>query len=70
MRGTLNRRQAPHRVSKAKALEELKEDNSVRCKTCSAPADEHYEPYCMTCALYWRDCGNGLYDEPIESERP
>lgn len=56
-----NKRQAPRKPSKSGALEELKEDNAVFCKTCSAPAENGYEPYCRSCALYWQDCDNGLF---------
>lgn len=44
------------------AILEKQEADSIKCKTCSAPAADEHEPYCRSCAIYWQDCANGLWD--------
>jgi hypothetical protein len=51
------------KVSLSEALAEKEEDDAITCKTCNAPADDEYAPYCMSCGIYWKDCGNGLYEQ-------
>lgn len=36
------------------------------CKSCGAPAEEGYEPYCMICASYWEDDDAGLFEESVD----
>jgi hypothetical protein len=48
-----------------KAELEKQEDDAVGCRTCSAPAHEQYEPYCMSCGIYWKDCDEGLFADPL-----
>jgi hypothetical protein len=45
------------------ALAEKEADDVLKCKTCSAPSEDGYEPYCRHCYMYWQDCNNGLYDD-------
>lgn len=50
------------KINISDALLEKEEHDSVTCKSCTAPAVEGYEPYCMSCGMYWQDCANGLWD--------
>ena len=45
------------------AMEEYEEAKGDLCRSCSAPAEEAWEPYCMHCGSYWRDVDEGVFDE-------
>lgn len=51
------------KIKLGSALLEKEEADSVTCKTCAAPADDEHDPYCMSCAIYWKDVENGLFDD-------
>lgn len=51
------------KVNLREASLENEERKADKCATCSGPADEAYEPYCMSCASYWEDVKNGLFDD-------
>ncbi len=57
------------KVRLSDAAAEKEEADGIVCKTCSAPAVEGHEPYCTSCALYWQDVANGLFDDRFE-DRP
>lgn len=46
------------KVEIAAILDEVRE-----CATCPTILEEHDEKYCRTCAPYWQDVENGLFDD-------
>jgi hypothetical protein len=45
---------------------EREDDDAIMCRTCNSPAEDEFEPYCMSCGMYWRDCINGLWDDAVQ----
>lgn len=45
---------------------EREDDATIMCRTCNSPAEDEWEPYCMSCGMYWQDCINGLWDDAVQ----
>ena len=52
------------KIDVREALLENEERITDTCATCSAPAVEGTEPYCIACSEYWADVERGLFDFP------
>lgn len=56
------------KVSLREAILEKEDRAGDLCRSCSAPAEEGWEPYCTHCGSYWRDVEEGLFDDVEEVE--
>ena len=43
--------------------EVLAEVDGLVCVTCTAPADDEADGYCMACRSYWDECSRGLWND-------
>jgi hypothetical protein len=51
------------KVDLREAMAENEEREGDLCRTCSAAAEEPWEPYCASCATYWKEVDEGLFDK-------
>lgn len=51
------------KINISEALLEKEERDGDQCRSCSAPADDAYEPYCMHCGMYWEEVDSGLFED-------
>lgn len=48
-------------------IADIMDQEPLRCASCPTILEDHEKTYCRSCASYWEDVGNGLFDE---IERP
>lgn len=51
------------KVDLRKALAEKDERDGDLCRSCEAPADDQWAPYCSSCGSYWREVEQGIFEE-------